>query len=74
MLDDATIEIKLRPDGLVEMRGTFMGRTDSTYVSFEQARLPREVERLARELREQAAGELRRQAMLHEAALFPSLR
>ena len=75
MHDIGTIEITLRKDGLVDMRSTFMARVDvSAYAAFEQSRLPLEVEKLARELREQAATELRRQAAVHESALIPGLR
>jgi len=70
-----TIEIRLRADGLVDMRSTFMGRVDvSAYVPFAQERLGFEVEKLARELREQAVDELRRQTAAAEMALQPSLR
>lgn len=70
MRDVATIEITLREDGLIGMRSTFMGRQDAVYGGFPHDRLAGHVERLARELREQAAAELRRKADVHDAALI----
>lgn len=70
MSDIGTIEIKLRADGRIDMRSTFMGRQDSVFGAFPQTRLAALVEKLARELREQAAAELRRQADVHDSALI----
>nr|WP_295941208.1 hypothetical protein [uncultured Acidovorax sp.] len=70
MRDVATIEITLREDGLIGMRSTFMGRQDAVYGGFPHDQLAGHVERLARELREQAAAELRRKADVHDAALI----
>lgn len=70
MADMATIEIKLRTDGRVDMRSTFMGRVDvSAYAPFAQERLAKEVEKLALELREQMVTELRSQLGACESAL-----
>ena len=52
MADVARIEITLRADGRVDMHSTFMGRQDAAYTPFAQERLPAEVGKLARELRE----------------------
>ncbi len=70
MRDVATIEITLREDGLIGMRSSFMGRQDAVYGGFPHDRLAGHVERLVRELREQAAAELRRKADVHDAALI----
>lgn len=70
MSDIGTIEINLREDGLVGMRGAFMGRQVSSYCAFPHSRLAGHVEALARELRQQAAAELRRKADVHDAALI----
>ena len=70
MSDIATIEINLREDGLIGMRSTFMGRQDSSFCAFPHGRLAGHVETLARELREQAAAELRRKADVQDAALI----
>jgi hypothetical protein len=69
MSDIGTIEIALRADGRIEMRSTFMGKHDALYAAFQQSQLPAQVEKLARELREQAVKELRHQADVHEAVL-----
>lgn len=66
----AVIVIKLRTDGRIDMRSTFMGRVDvSAYAPFAQERLVAEVEKLARELREQMVQELRTQLLVNEAVL-----
>ncbi|MBD9395158.1 hypothetical protein [Acidovorax sp. ACV01] len=74
MSDIGTIEIKLRSDGRIDMCGTFMGRKDAVYAAFEQDRLAGHVAKLAREMREQAVVELRRQADVHEAVVTASPR
>ena len=69
MSDMAVIEIKLRTDGRVDMRSSFMGRQDAAYAPLAQSRVGVEVEKLALELRQQMVSQLRGQLALCESAL-----
>lgn len=69
MSDMARIEITLRSDGRIDLRSIFMGRQDAAYLPLTHARLPAEVDKLARELRQQMAAELRGQLAACETAI-----